>query len=461
MKYVFWLLVSSVLFSSCKQICHTKTNPKSQSEAMNHKGHEKWSKNAVIYEVNIRQFTKEGTFRAFESHLPRLKKMGVDILWLMPVQPLGLKNRKGSVGSHYSIKDYLNVNPDYGSMDDFKHLVKEAHAQGMYVIIDWVANHTAWDNPLIEKHKEWYTLNEKGEPKPPVDDWTDVADLNYDQPGLREYMIDALKFWVQQTHIDGYRCDVAEMVPTSFWTEARKALNTLDKPVFMLAEAENPELHPFEFDMNYTWEFHHTLNDIANGKKNVKDLDEYFTQKANRFPPDVYRMNFTSNHDENSWKGSEYERMHSAEAVRCMGVVAATVPGMLLIYNGQEDSLSRRLKFFDKDYIHWGHYPLSGYYQTLNDLKHKNHALWNGSYGGPLSRIHTDKDEAVFAFSRTKDNHSVVVMCNMSNTPQTFSLKTENLKGVMKEIFTKEDFNTEEVHVFTLNAWEYRVFSSI
>ena len=217
MKYSIGFCLAIIFLFSCKPICHTNKPPKSEIDLMK-KEHETWSKNAVIYEVNIRQFTKEGTFSAFEQHLPRLKKMGIDILWLMPVQPIGLKNRKGSMGSHYSIKDYLNVNPDYGTMDSFKHLVKEAHAQGMYVIIDWVANHTAWDNPLMEKHKDWYTLNEKGEPKPPVDDWTDVADLNYDKPELREYMIDALKFWVQQAHIDGYRCDVADMVPTDFST---------------------------------------------------------------------------------------------------------------------------------------------------------------------------------------------------------------------------------------------------
>lgn len=460
MKHYFWLVIIGFTLFGCKQVCHTQSGTKLKDDTM-HKGHEKWSKNAVIYEVNIRQYTKEGTFKAFEAHLPRLKKMGVDILWLMPIQPLGLKNRKGSMGSHYSIKDYLNVNPDYGTMQDFKHLVKEAHAQGMYVILDWVANHSAWDNPIIEKHKDWYSLNEKGEPKPPVEDWTDVADFNYDNPELRAYMIDALKFWVQQTQIDGYRCDVADMVPTTFWTEARKALNQLDKPIFMLAEAETPDLHPFEFDMNYAWVLHHILGDIAKGKKDAKALEEYFSQTVSRFPHEVYRMNFTSNHDENSWQGSEYERMQNAETVRCMGVIAATVPGMLLIYNGQEDSLTRRLKFFDKDPIEWGHFPLATYYQTLNELKHKNHALWNGAYGGNLNLIHTDKEGKVFAFSRTKDNHSVIVVCNVSNEEQTFSMKPEGLVGKFTEVFRKESINASDTHLFNLKPWEYRIFSNI
>ncbi len=447
------LLFLAALFS-CKQMQKANNTHTTHADV----SHTDWSKQANIYEVNIRQYTEEGTFKAFEKHIPRLKDMGVAILWLMPIQPIGAKNRKGSLGSHYSIQDYLKVNPDYGTMEDFKHLVAVAHKADMHLVIDWVANHTAFDNPLVEMHKDWYMLNEKGEPKPPVDDWTDVADLNYDKPELRLYMIDALKFWVQQTNIDGFRCDVADMVPTSFWNEAKAELDLLGKPLLMLAEAENPELHPQAFDMNYAWELHHILNDICKGKKTAKALDEYYTDKAKRFAPSVYRMNFTSNHDENSWNGTEYERMGSAEAVRCMGVFAATVPGMLLIYNGQEDSLARRLKFFDKDAIKWGHFPLGTFYKTLLTTKKNNPALWNGDFGGELTRIHTDKDDKIYAFSRTKGDHSVVVILNMSPENQEFSLKTPEINAELHEIFSQEKVNLSAGKAFSLHKWEYRVY---
>lgn len=455
-RFTLYLLGAALLFlGGCKQMKQTPADTKTMiKDSM----YPDWSKNANIYEVNIRQYTPEGTFRAFEKHLPRLQKMGVDILWLMPVQPIGVKNRKGSLGSYYSIKDYLNVNPEYGSMDDFKHLVKSAHAKGMHVIIDWVANHSSFDNPLITEHKDWYVLDKDGNPQPPVADWSDVADLNYDKPELRKYMIDALKFWVVQTGIDGYRCDVADMVPTDFWNEARAELNNLGRPIFMLAEAEKPELQEKAFEMNYSWEFHHIMNDITKGKKNAQDLTAYFEGSVKKFPSKVYRMNFTSNHDENSWQGHEYERMGSAEAVRAMGVLSATVPGMLLIYTGQEDSLHRRLKFFDKDAIQWGHYPLGTFYQTLLTLKKENPALWNGEYGGSMQKIATQDDTHMFAFSRQKDNHAVVVVLNLSGNPSTATLQN-GVKGTFHEVFTQSETAITAGMTIELPAWGYKVYS--
>lgn len=459
-KIIFFVSIFVLLgLSACKNTQKLASSAGAATDSLM-KSHDTWSKNAVIYEVNIRQFTPEGTFKAFEKHLPRLKDMGVDIIWLMPIHPIGLKNRKGSMGSHYSVQDYLKVNPEYGSMQDFRHLVKETHKQDMKIIIDWVANHTAWDNPLIVEHPDWYTHNEKGEIVAPVADWTDVADLNYDKPEVRQYMTDALKFWIQQYDIDGYRCDVADMVPTQFWLDARKELNALGKPIFMLAEAENPELHPHAFDANYGWEFHHLMNGIAQGKKNVGDLAHYFDRLYAKFDKGVYRMNFTSNHDENSWNGTEYERLYSAPAVRCMGVLAATTPGMLLIYNGQEDSLTRRLNFFDKDYIGWGHYPLKSYYKMLNDLKHRNPALWNGKFGGDLKRVPTSADDKVYAFSRSKDGHTVFVLCNLSNESVDVMLKAPEIKGKLIEIFSKEETNLEDLQTFNLGAWGYKVFEN-
>ncbi|MCK5822638.1 MAG: alpha-amylase, partial [Bacteroidales bacterium] len=251
-KKLFLVLIAVAIVS-----CVNNNKKKSSSVK-----HPDWTKNKNIYEVNIRQYTDEGDFKSFEKHLPRLKQMGVDILWIMPVQPIGEKNKKGSLGSYYSIKDYLAVNPEFGTMDDFKHIVDKAHELKMYVILDWVANHTSWDNNLITEHPEWYTHDSLGNIVSPVEDWTDVADLNYYNNELRTYMINALEFWVKQTDIDGFRCDVAGMVPTDFWNDAREKLDKI-KPVFMLAEWESPELQKHAFDMTYSWALNGLMNDIA------------------------------------------------------------------------------------------------------------------------------------------------------------------------------------------------------
>jgi glycosidase len=298
--------------------------------------HPEWAKNAVIYEVNLRQYTPEGTFKAFEQHLPRLKAMGVDILWLMPVNPIGIKNRKGSLGSYYSIKDYLGINPEFGTLDDFKSLIKKIHALGMHVIIDWVANHTSWDNNLITEHPDWYTHDPGGKIIPPVADWTDVADLNYDKKELREYMTNALIYWVKETGIDGFRCDVAGMLPVHFWNEAIPKVKAI-KHVFMLAEDETPEMHDTAFDMTYSWEVYHMMNDIAKGKKTADKMDSVLKKDAAKFPPNAYRMQFTTNHDENSWNGTEYARL--GDGAKAFAVMSYTIPGMPLIYSGQESAI--------------------------------------------------------------------------------------------------------------------------
>ncbi|MEI7983677.1 MAG: alpha-amylase family glycosyl hydrolase, partial [Bacteroidota bacterium] len=268
--------------------------------------HAEWSRNATIYEVNIRQYTPEGTFKAFESHLPRLKEMGVDIIWLMPVHPIGEKNRKGKLGSYYSVKDYYGVNPDFGTLDDFKELVQKIHGMGMYVIIDWVANHSAWDNALAKDHPDWYTKTKGGNFEPtPWYDWEDVIDFDYDQPGIRKYMTEALKYWVRETDIDGFRCDVAGFIPVDFWENARTELDSI-KPVFMLAEWESRDLHKKAFDMTYSWGLWNNMHAATIGKKGTGGLVEYLAHDVNTFPKGAYRMTFTDNHDKNSWEGNQY-----------------------------------------------------------------------------------------------------------------------------------------------------------
>ncbi|MDK2978508.1 MAG: cyclomaltodextrinase / maltogenic alpha-amylase / neopullulanase [Bacteroidales bacterium] len=434
--------------------CNNKKNQEEKNIDYQKVKHPEWSKNASIYEVNIRQYTPEGTFNAFARHLPRLQEMGVDILWLMPIHPIGEKNRKGSMGSYYSVKNYLGINPEFGTEEDFKNLIDQIHELGMYVIIDWVANHTAWDNQLIFDHPEWYTKNEKGEIIAPVEDWTDVADLNYDIPEVRKYMADALIYWVKDFNIDGYRCDVAGMVPTDFWNNVRHELDKI-KPVFMLAEANEPELHEYAFDMTYAWDIHILFNEIAQGKKNIENLVNQLEKEKTKYNASDYRMMFTSNHDENSWKGTVYERL--GEATETFAVLSATLPGMPLIYNGQEACMNKQLRFFEKDTIQWDKKcSMDELYNTLLTLKENNKALWNGAFGGPLKRIATSADGHIFAFSRKKDDCQVITIVNLSDQEIEFELSGDIGNDQLYEIFTKEQITTQ----YTMQPWDYKVFSN-
>lgn len=416
-----------------------------------------WTKNANIYEVNIRQFTDEGTIKAFQKHLPRLKEMGVDILWLMPVFPVGELNRKGSLGSYYAVKDYKDINPEFGNIDDFKSLVKEAHSLGMYVILDWVANHSAWDNPWATEHPEWYQHDENGNFVSPFD-WTDVIAFDYNNPIMRDSMVDALKFWIQEADIDGYRCDVAGMVPTDFWDNARDQMDSI-KPVFMLAEDEdNPDLLRKAFDMNYGWKLHHLMNDIAKNKKNANDIWDYMAWNDSTYPKKSYRMYFTSNHDENSWNGTVKERMGDASEV--MAVLAYTVPGMGLIYSGQEAGLDKRLRFFEKDTINWDRMVNADFYKTLNNLKKENKALWNGEAGGTMLRLGDGSNQFVYAFIREKDDNKVIVILNLSDKPQSFSFDDENISGNFKNVFDGEEFVMDKETTIDLQPWNYIVVTN-
>ena len=435
--------------------CKPKTETKSESLKL---VHNEWTRNATIYEVNLRQYTPEGTFKAFQQHLPRLKKMGVDILWLMPVNPIGVKNRKGSLGSYYAVKDYLAVNPEFGTMADLKELVKKAHELGMYVIIDWVANHTAWDNNLITEHPEWYKKDSTGKIIPPVPDWTDVAGLDYTKPGLRKYMTDALCFWVKEANIDGYRCDVAGMLPVSFWNQAMPEVRKI-KPIFTLAEWETPEMHDTAFDATYSWDLYKLGNDIAQGKATADKIDSNYKTETKKYPADAYRMRFTTNHDENSWNGSEYKRL--GPAARAFAVLFFTFPGFPLIYTGQESAMSKSLRFFDKDTVNWGTFPLEGFYTTLCGLKKSNKALLNGDAGGPLVKVRNDQEKSVYSFTREKDGNKILVILNLSskhcNVKFPDGLPAENWVPV----FGKEKPVTGKNAGIKLGVWEYLVYQKI
>ena len=423
--------------------------------------HPAWAQHAVIYEVNTRQYTAAGTFAALMPHLVRLQRLGVDILWIMPVQPIGKLNRKGILGSYYSIADYTGINPEFGTAPDFRALVDSIHHLGMKVILDWVPNHSAFDNPWTTQHRDWYTLRADGSISNARDnegretDWTDVAELNYDNPGLRRAMIDAMRWWLDTMNVDGFRCDVAGGVPADFWVEARRALTAVRPDLFLLAEAEDPKLHRL-FDMTYGWEFHHLLNEIAQGKQPTAALGQYLARQDSLYRPDDYRMYFTSNHDENSWSGTEFERMGANH--RAAYVLSATIQGsMPLLYTGQEVSLHKRLRFFEKDTVDWKGPSLAGFYGAVFALKHSQPALWNGAAGGVEAELPTDGGPRVYAFTRTRDSNTVLVAVNFGDAPVRATFHGLDQRGTYTDWFGHATVVLAATGSLTIPAHGYRV----
>jgi glycosidase len=423
--------------------------------------HPAWARQAVIYEVNVRQYTAEGTIAALQRHLPRLERLGVDILWLMPVQPIGRKNRKGPLGSYYAISDYTAVNPEFGTEADFKAFVDAAHRHGMKVILDWVANHTAFDHKWIAEHRDYYVTRPDGTIINARDneghdtDWTDVAELNFDNPALRRAMIGDMRWWLDETGIDGFRCDVAGGVPTDFWVDARRELRKSRPDLFMLAEAEDPRIHA-AFDMTYAWKLHHLLNDIARGTQTTAALDRYFAADDSLFGRDAYRMTFTSNHDENSWNGTEFERM-GANHLPAFVVAATSQRSMPLLYSGQEVSMKKRLRFFEKDTVDWRGPSLEPFYRAMFDLKHRQPALGNGASGGPQAALRTDAGGRVYAFIRSKGANTVVVAVNFGDAPAGASYRGLPRPGRYTDWFTKTPATLAAEGRIDIPAHGYRV----
>lgn len=448
------LVVFIILFFCCKKQGNT-TDERYQPKEYVELKHPDWSKNATIYEVNVRQYTKEGTFKAFESHLPRLKAMGIDIIWLMPIHPIGKEKRKGTLGSEYSVKDYYGVNPEYGNKDDFKRLVDKIHSLGMYVILDWVANHSAWDNPLAKEHPDWYTKTDEGHFQPtPWYDWDDVIDFDYENSGIRKYMTEALVYWVKEMDVDGYRCDTAGFIPTDFWDNARAEMEAV-KPVFMLAEWESRDLHKKAFDMTYSWTLWDKMAAVTRDKKSIGGLVEYMAHDVSTFPRNGYRMTFTDNHDMNSWNHNMFYNF--GDGLEASMVLCSTVNGMPLVYSGQEAGLSKSLKFFDKDEIDWSKLPYEGLFKKLFELKHKNHALWNGNEGGVMVRIYSDKMDQVLSFSRKKGNDKVITIINYSDKPVSVKLDTKYQKGDYTEWFSTKKISLKGDDAFEMKPWEYLI----
>ena len=442
MKKLFAILTIPFLLTSCfeeeanSQDVNTTTADESQTAEQTAVAfrHPEWTRNANIYEVNVRQYTKEGTLAAFEKHLPRLKEMGVDILWFMPIQPIGEKNRKGTLGSYYSIQDYTAVHPDYGTIDDFKRIVDSAHAMGMKVMLDWVANHTSFDHVWTVNRPDFYTqdslgnspivaLDNDGKPT----DWTDVADLNFDNQDLHGAMTEAMRYWVLAAGVDGFRCDVAGFVPLEFWEYCIPRLKQSKDDLFFLAEWEDPDYMNM-FNMGYAWDFHHKMNQVAKGDTTPVVFDAWLERFDTAFHPDDMMMAFTTNHDENSWNGTVYERMGDAHKV--FFVLATTFQNsMPLIYGGQEAGLNHRLEFFEKDEISWENLELTDFYASMLKLKHENPALANGSAGGKQVRIQTNLDDNVYLFYREVEGNRVIVGLNFSDQPVSIEADFSPLEG--------------------------------
>jgi len=418
--------------------------------------HPEWSKNAVIYEVNIRQYSDSGTFKAFEKHLPRLKDLGIDILWFMPVNPIGVPNRKGELGSYYSVADYLAVNPEFGTIGDFKRIIDKAHDLGMHIILDWVPNHTSWDNPLTVKYPEWYVKDSTGKFTPPIGtDWTDVIQLDWSQAGLQDFMIDALKFWVN-LGVDGFRVDHPHNTPKEFWERARVELDKI-KPVFMLAEYEGDTGFTEKgFDMDYAWEMHHLMNNIAQGKDNANAMLKYFSREWAVYPENAYRLMFLTNHDENSWAGTIDSLMGNSQ--RAFATLIFTAHGMPLIYSGQEACLDKKLKFFFRDPIEWDTCSMTGFYSDLIKLKKENPALWNGDFGGNMIKIRTNKASKIFSFYREKGENRVVVFLNLSKKPVSFNPVLQDIDGDYTDYFTGRKAELRKGVSFTFDPWGFKVF---
>jgi glycosidase len=428
-----------------------------QPEDRTTRDHTEWSYNATIYEVNVRQYTPGGTFSEFREHLPRLQEMGVGILWFMPIHPIGEVNRKGSLGSYYSVRNYLDVNPEFGTLDDFKALVDTVHEMGMYVMMDWVANHTAWDNPLTVEHPDWYVRDDQGNFVPPVPDWWDVIQLDFSNTELREYMIEAMKFWVDEIDIDGFRCDAAGLLPLDFWAAASAELKAL-KPVLMLAEWESPTAHEHGFDMTYGLSLNRLAGSIVWGHAPASAVGYQISYEVSAYTEGAYRMYYTSNHDENSWNGTVFERL--GDGVEAFAVLTAMIDGMPQVYSGQEAGLDKRLHFFDKDEIVWGDYEMGDFYTTLLNLKHENKALWTGGRGGEVEWVHTSNDEAVFAFAREKGGDKVLVVLNLSPAEEVVTLTGTSLAGSYTDAFSGVAVSFGGEDEVTLGPWAYRVFTA-
>lgn len=423
-----------------------------------------WVKEACIYSVYLRSFSKEGTFAGLERRVPELKQMGVTVLWLLPIHPIGKKHRKGRLGSPYSVQDYYAVNPEFGTLADFKRLLATVHKHGMKLIIDLVANHTSWDSKLMQEHPEWFTRDERGNIVSPNSDWTDVADLDYSKPGLRRYMIDMMKWWVNDVGIDGFRCDVAELVPTDFWEQARRELEAI-KPVMMLSEGSIPEHHAFAFDVTYSWNVYDALDVLLKGKRPVSLLDQILDIERLQFPVGALRMRFASNHDKNAWDAPAVTKF-GLDGAKLAGVLVGTLPGVPMLYTGDEVANDRRLDLFDKVDVDWSRPREVGeVYSTIFHLRKRHKALTEGN----MIRLEAKETKNIYAFARVAGEDVVLVVLNFGREAHftAVSVPVQKVFGSRRTVLLRDVFDGQEAElsdrtgeqiIVALEPRAYRVF---
>lgn len=437
---LFLLLALSFVFA--QSIDSTRARKLSMMHA---RSSPEWVRDGIIYEIYPRSFSPEGTFAGIETKLPELKQLGVTILWLMPIHPIGEVKRKGTLGSPYSVKDYYAINPEYGTLNDFKHLLHHAHELGFHLIIDLVINHTSWDSKLIKEHPDWFTKDSAGNIVSPNPDWTDVAKLDYSHPELRRYMIEMMKYWVGDVGVDGFRCDVAELVPLSFWEEARAALDSI-KPVMMLSEGSDPAQHVKAFDVTYSWNIYDILSPMMTGKLTAYALDKELNREEVTFPQGSLRMRFSSNHDKNAWDNPDVIKF-GEEGAKLAAVIVNTIPGIPLIYNGQEVGNAKKLSLFEKVPIEWKDTAnFRKFYTRLFEVRRGHPALREGK----MLRIPTYNDRYAYAFERIATNDTVLVVFNFSKYNAMITLDFSSPKlTIGKQIHLAE--------VFTRDTWDISV----
>ncbi len=448
-----WLIVTvgCVLQSCNTNSVHTATEEKDSVIAHHPPA---WIMQGNVYEVNIRQYTPEGTFKAFAGQLKRLREMGVQTLWFMPIQPISKKDRKGVLGSYYAVADYTAVNPEFGTLDDWKTLVQQCHKMGFKVIMDWVANHTGADHYWLEKHPDFYVRDSvTGKPLSPFD-WTDTRKLDYRNPALADSMIQCMQYWLKETDIDGFRCDVAGEVPQAFWTKCITNLRK-HKEIFMLAEADMPWLHKAGFDASYPWDWFNMSKLIAKGQRPAFALDSVRNKMDSTYPPGYLKLYFTSNHDENSWNKADYGTMPGASHAP-FAILTQTLPnGVPLIYSGQEEPFLDSISFFYKDTIRFGKYARAPFYYKLLELRKNNAAL---SADASMRKVLVGDSTALYAFEREKNGKKVFVIVNLSAKPQTITVKDVDLHGEPYNVFmgTKEPLKETP---WSIEPWGYVIYT--
>ena len=449
MKKIFGLLFIQLLFISVN-FAQTSKTVFSKDNTVN--GHPAWIMQGNIYEVNVRQYTPEGTFNAFSKNLDRLKAMGVQTLWFMPINPISKVDRKGTLGSYYSVSDYTAINPEFGDMADWKKLVKAIHARGMKVIIDWVPNHTGADNRWLTEHPDFFEKDSSGKAAVPFD-WTDTRQLDYKNPVMQDSMIASMKYWITNTDIDGFRCDVAWHIPGSFWSNCISQLKKM-KNIFMLAEGDEPYLNKSGFDATYPWDMFHKMVQIAKGEAPAFALDSVKNKNDTAFPKNALRLYFTSNHDENSWNKADYETMPGASHAPFAVFTQTMVRGVPLIYGGQEEPVLRAIQFFEKDPMTFKKFARASFYKTLLTLRKRNKAL---EPDASFKKISVGDDNAVYAFVRAKAGKKIFVILNLSGKEQKINVKDKGLYGNPYNVFmyAKEKLSNKERMI---EPWGYVVY---